>query len=50
MGMVQTNYVYSNDDLGTVYQKYKFHEPRSRGSNVLEHGHISHLVKMHYFF
>ena len=37
----QTNQVCSNDDHGRVYQNCKF---------VLGRGHISHVVKMHYFF
>ena len=28
----QTNYVYSIDDQGRVYQNCKFHDPRGRGS------------------
>ena len=31
-GKDQTNYVYSNDVQGRVYQNYKFHDPRGRGS------------------
>ena len=33
-GMVQTNYVYSNDDQGRVYQNCKFHDPWCRGSSA----------------
>ena len=31
-GIDQTNYIYSNDDQGRVYQNYKFHDPWDRGS------------------
>ena len=33
-GFDQTNYVYSNDDQGKVYQNCKFHDPRVRGSDA----------------
>ena len=44
--MIQTNYVFSNDDQGRVYQNYKFHDPRGRGSCA----RAGHIVKMHYSF
>ena len=44
--MIQTNYVFSNDYQGRVYQNYKFHDPRGRGSCA----RAGHIVKMHYFF
>ena len=33
-GIDQTNKVYSNDDQGMVYQKWKFYDPRGWGSDV----------------
>ena len=48
-GIDQTNYVYSNDDQGRVYQNCKFHDP-GEGVLKLGCGHISHFVKMHYSF
>ena len=48
-GIDQTNQVCSNYDKGRVYQNLKLHDPQCRVL-VLGRGHISHLVKMHYFF
>ena len=28
----QINFIHSNNDQGRVYQNYKFHDPRGRGS------------------
>ena len=41
--MVQTNYVYSNDDQGRVYQNCNFHDPGA-GVLVLNLGQISCIV------
>ena len=50
-GMFQTNYIYSNDDKGRVYQlKFEISWSTGEGFLVLGRGHISHIVKMHYFF
>ena len=45
-GIDQTNYVYSNDDQGRVYQNCRFMTSRA-GIPVPGHGH---MVKMQYFF
>ena len=46
---VQTKLVLSNDDQRRVYLNYRFHAPGA-GSLVPRCGHLSHIVKMHYFF
>ena len=40
---------YTHNDLGSVYQNCKFHDPGA-GVVVLGCGHIIYIVKMHYFF
>ena len=42
--MVQTNYIYSNDDQGMVYQNCNFHDPGA-GVLVLNLGQISCIVE-----
>ena len=49
-GIDQINQVCSNDDQERVYQNCKFHDPLGRGSCARGCDHISHIVKMHYFF
>ena len=44
-----TGLVYSNDNEERVYLNCKFHDP-GVVVLVLGRGHISHIVKMHYFF
>ena len=46
--MDQTYLVYRNDVKDRLYLYCKFHDPWV--GLVLERGHISHTVKMHYFF
>ena len=41
--------MYNNDDQGRVYLNCNFHDPGA-GVLMLGCGHISHIVKMHYFF
>ena len=38
-----------SDDQGWFYLNYKFYDPRAEVF-VLGRGHISYIVKMHYFF
>ena len=47
--MDQTNQAYSNDGLGRATKIVNFMTPGA-GVLVLGRGHISHKVKMHYFF
>ena len=47
----ETNKAYSNADLGPVYHDYKLHQPPEKAEVLAPgHGHISHIVRMHYFF
>ena len=48
-GIDQTNQVCGNDDQGKVYKNCRFKDPGA-GVLVLGRGHISRIVKMHYFF
>ena len=38
----QTNYAYSIDNQGRVYQNCKFHDPRDWGSDVLLYQYTAH--------
>ena len=47
----ETNKAYSNADLGPVYHDYELHQPPEEAEVLAPgHGHISHIVRMHYFF